>query len=98
MVLTLLHSEWPNLYGVIAVLSAVGLRLIHHFIFFRDPNQPVSLVKFGSFQWPSYNLDTQSYLEITPQMTAQSVQQRFEARKVEFWSKYLPSILSENNK
>ena len=24
-ILTLLHSEWPKLYGVLAVLSAVGL-------------------------------------------------------------------------
>ena len=24
-VLTLLHSEWPKLYGVLAVLSAIGL-------------------------------------------------------------------------
>ena len=23
--LTLLHSEWPKLYGVLAVLSAIGL-------------------------------------------------------------------------
>ena len=24
--LTLLHSEWPKLYGVLAVLSAIGLK------------------------------------------------------------------------
>ena len=24
--LTLLHSEWPKLYGVLAILSAVGLK------------------------------------------------------------------------
>ena len=23
--LTLLHSEWPNLYGVLSILSAIGL-------------------------------------------------------------------------
>ena len=26
LTLTLLHSEWPKLYGVLAVLSAIGLR------------------------------------------------------------------------
>ena len=26
--LTLLHSEWPKLYGVLAVLSAIGLRQV----------------------------------------------------------------------
>ena len=26
--LTLLHSEWPKLYGVVAVLSAIGLLFI----------------------------------------------------------------------
>ena len=25
--LTLLHPEWPKLYGVLAVLSAIGLRV-----------------------------------------------------------------------
>ena len=25
--LTLLHSEWPKLYGVLAILSAIGLNL-----------------------------------------------------------------------
>ena len=25
--LTLLHSEWPKLYGVLSVLSAIGLRI-----------------------------------------------------------------------
>ena len=34
--LTLLHSEWPQLYGVLAILSAVGLKWLytlffHHF-------------------------------------------------------------------
>ena len=29
---TLLHSEWPKLYGVLAVLSAIGLKNIHHFV------------------------------------------------------------------
>ena len=24
--LTLLHSEWPKLYGVLAILNAIGLR------------------------------------------------------------------------
>ena len=27
LLLTLLHSEWPNLYGVLAVLSAIGLKV-----------------------------------------------------------------------
>ena len=27
LALTLLHSEWPKLYGVLAVLSAIGLNL-----------------------------------------------------------------------
>ena len=27
MGLTLLHSEWPKLYGVLAVLSAIGLKV-----------------------------------------------------------------------
>ena len=26
LLLTLLHSEWPKLYGVLAILSAIGLR------------------------------------------------------------------------
>ena len=26
--LTLLHSEWPKLYGVLAVLSAIGLKQV----------------------------------------------------------------------
>ena len=25
--LTLLHSEWPKLYGVLAILSAIGLKV-----------------------------------------------------------------------
>ena len=25
LVLTILHSEWPKLYGVLAILSAIGL-------------------------------------------------------------------------
>ena len=29
MLLTLLHSEWPKLYGVFAILSAVGLKVEH---------------------------------------------------------------------
>ena len=27
--LTLLHSEWQKLYGVLAILSAIGLKLLH---------------------------------------------------------------------
>ena len=27
--LTLLHSEWPKLYGVLAVLSAIGLKKLN---------------------------------------------------------------------
>ena len=26
--LTLLHSEWPKLYGVLAILSAIGLKYV----------------------------------------------------------------------
>ena len=33
LILTLLHSEWPKLYGVLAILSAIGLMNAHnHFI------------------------------------------------------------------
>ena len=27
LLLTLLHSEWPKLYGVLAILSAIGLNV-----------------------------------------------------------------------
>ena len=30
--LTLLHSEWPKLNGVLAILNAVGLRVTHNFL------------------------------------------------------------------
>ena len=33
-VLSLLHSEWPKLYGVLAVLSAVGVMYV---IFLLNP-------------------------------------------------------------
>ena len=29
LTLTLLHSEWPKLYGVLAILTAVGLKEVH---------------------------------------------------------------------
>ena len=45
---TLLHSEWPKLYGVFAILSAIGLKSIHHFI--RAIHQTPDNVVLGMIQ------------------------------------------------
>ena len=45
--LTLLHSEWPKLYGVLAILSAIGLKstVFYRFInIFLDVSEPLSSV------------------------------------------------------
>ena len=45
--LTLLHSEWPKLYGVLAILSAIGLKstVFYRFInIFLDVSVPLSSV------------------------------------------------------
>ena len=41
ILLTLLHSEWPKLHGVLAVLSAIGLRNEFHF---SEVNQSVNSI------------------------------------------------------
>ena len=68
---------------------------------FRNPNKPTLLrkpnkPKHRSFYWPAYEYASQKYLEISTKMTSESVKQRLTARKVEFWSNYLPSLLHEN--
>ena len=43
--LTLLHSEWPKLYGVLAILSAIGLKLLFlRILFKRKESVPSSRV------------------------------------------------------
>ena len=41
--LTLLHSEWPKLYGVLAVLSAIGLSWMGMLLFAIEGKQPFFL-------------------------------------------------------
>ena len=50
--LTLLHSEWPKLYGVLAVLSAIGLRGLRRF---SKTFKKCFLVSFGR-QLPEYGI------------------------------------------
>ena len=54
--LTILHSERPKLYGVLAILSAIGLMFFCHFLFRKEtqfvtscffPKDNKSLSKWG---------------------------------------------------
>ena len=38
VILALLHSEWPKLCGVLAILSAVGVEIYHHCRFAERQN------------------------------------------------------------
>ena len=44
--LTLLHSEWPKLYGVLAILSAIGLNKVYSYK--KDMHQGMQILSLKS--------------------------------------------------
>ena len=56
---------------------------------YRNPNGPNSIPA----SWPKYDMMSQQYLDISSQITEESVKQRIAARRMEFWLNLLPELL-----
>ena len=83
-------------YNVSSRYNQFAYQQFLFFFSFRNPVQVVRQQNRRCFDWPKYESETQSYLEISKQMSRESVKQRLSARKVEFWSNYIPSMLNKN--
>ena len=61
-------------------------------VFFSDPNKPVDVQQYLKSTWPEYDMTSQKYINITPDLGTDTVQERFAARQVQFWTKLIPTI------
>ena len=59
---------------------------------FRNPNAPVDVQQYMETTWPEYGTTSQKYINITHNLCKGTVQERFAARQVQFWTKLIPVI------
>ena len=66
-------------------------------LLFRNPNNPVDVSDLINTTWPEYGSD-ENFLEISPDMTSKSVQQRLAPEAFEFWPHLCPTLIEATRK
>ena len=75
---------------IIESIILLHLLILFYFIF-RNPNTPTNVRQWFDINWQKYGTE-KNYLEITPDMTQNSVKTRLAARGVEFWNNVIPKL------
>ena len=68
--------------------------ILYYFIFCisRDPNRPEDIQQYAGTVWPQFEMSSQKYIELTPNMTSPATKTYFANRAVQFWSKLIPEL------
>lgn len=69
--------------------SKVVMAMWTNFAKTGNPNQPYSIPA----TWPQYDMTSQTYMDITPTITPESVKQHIAAKRMAFWLELLPKLL-----
>ena len=62
-------------------------------MFFRNPNEPVSLKQMEHITWPKYDARSGRYLTIERNMSQKSVRKHFVSESYDFWYKLIPKVI-----